>query len=147
MMPTEADSFLVPGRSPTKSTSENPVSVSGMPWETNSAEGKYLYQPGGDASAAPREAPSAVNVVVIPDVNLPKVNTQPKPYTARERERRERDGSPSPKCTCPLTHNYSACTTSTTSGARRDTRLPIYNVLCMELERRRQTLLRPVLLL
>ena len=44
-----------------------------MPWETNSGEGKYQYHPGGDASAPPKDAPSAVNVVVVPNVNLPKV--------------------------------------------------------------------------
>lgn len=44
-----------------------------MPWETGSGEGKYSYYPGGDRNAEPKEAPSAVNVVVVPDVNLPKV--------------------------------------------------------------------------
>jgi hypothetical protein len=47
----------------------------GMPWESGSGDGKYQYHPGGDTSAAPKDAPSAVNVVVIPDVNLPKVWT------------------------------------------------------------------------
>lgn len=62
------------GRTPTKSTSESPVSMakSAMPWETGSTEGKYRYHPRGDASAPPKDAPSAVNVVVVPDVNLPK---------------------------------------------------------------------------
>ena len=62
-----------PGRSPTKSTSENQVPLTGMPWETGSSTGKYQYFPGGDSSAAPKDAPSAVNVVVVPDVDLPKV--------------------------------------------------------------------------
>jgi len=44
-----------------------------MPWESSSGEGKYQYHPGGDASAAPKDAPSAVNVVIVPNVNLPKV--------------------------------------------------------------------------
>ena len=44
-----------------------------MPWETGATEGKYRYHPGGDGSLEPKDAPSAVNVVVIPDVNLPKV--------------------------------------------------------------------------
>jgi hypothetical protein len=44
-----------------------------MPWEAGSGQGKYQYYPGGDANAAPKDAPSAVNVVVIPDVELPKV--------------------------------------------------------------------------
>ncbi|KAI1343320.1 hypothetical protein F5Y15DRAFT_369677 [Xylariaceae sp. FL0016] len=62
------------GSSPTKSTSETAVGMakSGMPWETGSAEGKYRYHPGGDSSAAPKDAPSAVNVVVVPNVDLPK---------------------------------------------------------------------------
>ncbi|KAJ9155749.1 hypothetical protein NKR23_g1640 [Pleurostoma richardsiae] len=60
------------GRSPTSSTSEQGVPQAGMPWETGSGEGKYKYYPGGDTSATPKDAPSAVNVVVVPDVNLPK---------------------------------------------------------------------------
>ncbi|KAH6651797.1 hypothetical protein BKA67DRAFT_571936 [Truncatella angustata] len=62
------------GRTPTKSTSEAQVGMTkgGMPWESGSGDGKYQYHPGGDTSAAPKDAPSAVNVVVIPDVNLPK---------------------------------------------------------------------------
>lgn len=44
-----------------------------MPWESGATEGKYQYYPGGDSSAAPKDAPSAVNVVVVPNVNLPKV--------------------------------------------------------------------------
>ncbi|KAI0399263.1 hypothetical protein F4802DRAFT_590441 [Xylaria palmicola] len=62
------------GRSPTRATSENTVGMakSGMPWETDAAEGKYRYHPGGDVAVEPKDAPSAVNVVVVPDVNLPK---------------------------------------------------------------------------
>jgi hypothetical protein len=44
-----------------------------MPWETGSTQGKYQYHPGGDPNAPPKDAPSAVNVVVVPDVELPKV--------------------------------------------------------------------------
>lgn len=51
-----------------------------MPWETGATEGKYRYYPGGDARAEPKDAPSAVNVVVVPDVNLPKVRTEIQPY-------------------------------------------------------------------
>ncbi|KAF2146321.1 uncharacterized protein K452DRAFT_283600 [Aplosporella prunicola CBS 121167] len=60
-------------RNPTSSSSENPVSkVPGTePWQTGGS-GKYLYHPGGDANASPREAPSALNTVIIPNVNLPK---------------------------------------------------------------------------
>ncbi|KAI0906154.1 hypothetical protein F4824DRAFT_450828 [Ustulina deusta] len=62
------------GRTPTTSTSEAPVGIarSGMPWETGATEGKYRYHPGGDGSVEPKDAPSAVNVVVVPNVNLPK---------------------------------------------------------------------------
>ncbi|ROW10317.1 hypothetical protein VMCG_01652 [Cytospora schulzeri] len=60
------------GRSPTSSTSEQSVPQAGMPWETGSGDGKYQYYPGGDKNATPREAPSAVNVVVVPNVDLPK---------------------------------------------------------------------------
>lgn len=45
-----------------------------MPWETGSS-GKYQYHPGADANATPKDAPSAVNVVVVPNVNLPQVYT------------------------------------------------------------------------
>jgi hypothetical protein len=44
-----------------------------MPWETGAGEGKYRYHPGGDSSAEPKDAPSAINVTIVPDVNLPKV--------------------------------------------------------------------------
>ncbi|CAK7224483.1 hypothetical protein SBRCBS47491_005567 [Sporothrix bragantina] len=60
------------GSSPTTSTSETAVSKAGMPWETGSTEGKYRYFPAGDRSADPKDAPSAVNVVVVPNVSLPK---------------------------------------------------------------------------
>ncbi|WYZ39373.1 hypothetical protein EsH8_III_001287 [Colletotrichum jinshuiense] len=59
------------GRSPTSSTSESPVLKAGMPWETE-GEGKYKYHPGGNPRAEPKDAPSAVNTVIIPDVTLPK---------------------------------------------------------------------------
>lgn len=49
------------------------ISKSGMPWEGEASGGKYSYHPGGDPNATPKDAPSAINVVVIPDVNLPKV--------------------------------------------------------------------------
>ncbi|EMR61732.1 hypothetical protein MGN70_012602 [Eutypa lata] len=74
MVLTFAGAGLYFGRSPTGSTSESSVGMasSGMPWETGASEGKYRYHPGGDPSQAPKDAPSAVNVVVIPDVTLPK---------------------------------------------------------------------------
>ena len=42
-----------------------------MPWE-GGAQGKYQYHPGGDPRAPPKDAPSALNAVVIPNVTLPK---------------------------------------------------------------------------
>jgi hypothetical protein len=44
-----------------------------MPWESGSGKGKYQYHPGGDTSAEPKDAPSALSSTVIPDVDLPKV--------------------------------------------------------------------------
>ena len=64
-----------PGRTPTSSTSEQKVPHAGSPWETG-GQGKYQYYPGGDRSAEPKDAPSAVNTVVVPNVDLPKVRTQ-----------------------------------------------------------------------
>ncbi|KAF2090391.1 hypothetical protein K490DRAFT_35562 [Saccharata proteae CBS 121410] len=60
-------------RSPTSASSENPVSKvpDSEPWKTG-GEGKYQYHPGGDERQAPRDAPSALNTVIIPNVNLPK---------------------------------------------------------------------------
>ena len=65
---------LPQGRNPTKSTSEAkvPIAKDSMPWETGHADSKYQYHPHGDAGAL-KDAPSAVNVVVVPNVNLPKV--------------------------------------------------------------------------
>ena len=65
---------LQKGRSPTGASSESPVGVasSGMPWEAGVVDGKYRYHPGGDPTQSPKDAPSAVNVVVVPNVNLPK---------------------------------------------------------------------------
>ena len=63
------------GRTPTKATDEAHVEIakSGMPWESEGGQGKYSYHPGGDTRNAPKDAPSAINVVVVPDVTLPKV--------------------------------------------------------------------------
>ncbi|EQK98323.1 hypothetical protein G6O67_001807 [Ophiocordyceps sinensis] len=61
------------GRSPTGSTSEATVHIArdGMPWEGD-AQGKYKYHPGGDPSREPRDAPSALNAVIVPNVTLPR---------------------------------------------------------------------------
>ncbi|KAK3711870.1 hypothetical protein LTR37_009388 [Vermiconidia calcicola] len=61
-------------RNPTSSSSENKVSVvaGSEPWNQGGGEGKYQYHPGGDKSKARKDAPSALNEVIIPGVNLPK---------------------------------------------------------------------------
>lgn len=70
------------GRKPTAATSEAEVSVanSSMPWQTDddgqddlSKQFKYRYHPRGDRTKEPKNAPSALNTVIIPNVTLPKV--------------------------------------------------------------------------
>ena len=52
-----------------------------MPWQVASSKGekadehfKYQYHPGGDKSKAPKDAPSALNSVIIPNVTLTRVS-------------------------------------------------------------------------
>ena len=70
------------GRKPTSATSEAEISVanSSMPWQTDdhdheddSKQFKYRYHPRGDKNQTPKNAPSALNTVIIPNVTLPKV--------------------------------------------------------------------------
>lgn len=58
---------------PTSSSSENVVSqaVDSEPWKTG-GDAKYQYHPHGDKSRGRKDAPSALNEVIIPNVNLPK---------------------------------------------------------------------------
>ncbi|KAK8201939.1 hypothetical protein M8818_005464 [Zalaria obscura] len=60
-------------RNPTSSSSENPVSKApdSEPWKTGS-NAAYQYHPGGDSSRGRKDAPSALNEVIIPNVNLPR---------------------------------------------------------------------------
>jgi len=63
------------GRKPTSASSESAVSMAenSMPWHKEGAKsGAYQYHPGGDKDAAPKEAPSALHSVIVPNVNLPK---------------------------------------------------------------------------
>ncbi|MCJ1331842.1 hypothetical protein MMC10_008534 [Thelotrema lepadinum] len=64
------------GRKPTSASSESqvPMAHGSMPWQTEggSNDSKYQYHPGGDQSKAPKDAPSALNTVIVPNVNLPK---------------------------------------------------------------------------
>ena len=63
-------------RNPTGGSSEHNVAAihGSEPWNTEGGEGKYQYHPGGDTSRGRRDAPSALNEVVVPNVNLPKVS-------------------------------------------------------------------------
>ena len=63
------------GRKPTSASSESKVSIAEntMPWEKDSSTtGKYQYHPGGDKRKGKKDAPSALNSVIVPNVNLPK---------------------------------------------------------------------------
>ncbi|KAF4630631.1 hypothetical protein G7Y89_g7509 [Cudoniella acicularis] len=69
------------GRKPTSATSEAKVNVAAgsMPWQVESTKGdaareefKYKYHPGGDPKNPPKDAPSALHSVIVPNVNLPK---------------------------------------------------------------------------
>ena len=61
-----------------------------MPWQTSSAKGeakqsehfKYQYHPGGDQTKAPKDAPSALHSVIVPNVTLTKVcvHCRPRSY-------------------------------------------------------------------
>lgn len=66
------------GGKPTSATSETNVRVSrdAMPWNvdgTDEKEYKYQYHPHGDKSQPLKNAPSALNTVIVPNVTLPKV--------------------------------------------------------------------------
>ncbi|KAF2034425.1 hypothetical protein EK21DRAFT_56776 [Setomelanomma holmii] len=60
-------------RSPTSASSERTVAkaTDSEPWKQAGGAGPYQYHPGGDTSVK-KDAPSALNVVVIPNVTLPK---------------------------------------------------------------------------
>lgn len=59
---------------PTKASDARPVpAVPGSePWRGEGGTGKYMYYPQGNPMHPPKQAPSALNHVVIPNVNLPK---------------------------------------------------------------------------
>lgn len=61
-------------RNPTTNSSEANIvkAHESEPWKTGRAS-VYQYHPGGDTSAPPKDAPSALNVVIVPNVNLPRV--------------------------------------------------------------------------
>ena len=53
-----------------------PIGQSAMPWHAAEEDGKiykYQYHPHGDTSQPLRNAPSAMNTVIVPKVTLPEV--------------------------------------------------------------------------
>ncbi|KAM0717870.1 hypothetical protein Q7P37_006202 [Cladosporium fusiforme] len=58
---------------PTSSSSENKIGKAdgSEPWKTG-RDAAYQYHPHGDPSKPRKDAPSALNEVIIPNVNLPK---------------------------------------------------------------------------
>jgi hypothetical protein len=84
MQATVTNNPLSAGRNPTSTTSESNVKIASgsMPWEAEHVKGddardhfKYRYHPGGDTKNPPRDAPSALHSVIVPNVNLPKVGS------------------------------------------------------------------------
>lgn len=74
------DLFLA--SNPTTGNSETRIvkAYESEPWKTGRAS-VYQYHPGGDTSQAPKDAPSALNVIIVPNVTLPKVcNIQSNPF-------------------------------------------------------------------
>jgi hypothetical protein len=119
-------------RNPTSSSSENRVAQApdSEPWKTGS-EAKYQYHPHGDPSKGKKDAPSALNEVIIPNVTLPKV----RPAIHHEMGVLDEEGGlwafgrmgrseADRDCRVFADEDYRACTSSTTSGVRKATRLP-----------------------
>lgn len=119
-----------PGGKPSSATSEArvPIAPESMPWQTDkdgNKDFKYQYHPGGDTSKPLKEAPSALNVVIVPDVNLPKVKSL----------------KPSQK----PTNVHSGYMTSSTNGARmaiRMNRIEVVNILIKRWMRMKCSLVR-----
>ena len=96
-------------RNPTSSSSENPVAIAAdsEPWKTG-GDAKYQYHPGGDTSKPRKDAPSALNEVIVPNVNLPRVSGSHRQHIEF----------------CYANIMTRSFTRSTTSGARTATRQP-----------------------
>lgn len=60
---------------PTSASSENKIGKADgtEPWKTG-RDAAYQYHPHGDPTKPRKDAPSALNEVIIPNVNLPKVS-------------------------------------------------------------------------
>ena len=64
---------LAAARPTTMNSEANVAKAHGSePWNTGK-HSKYQYHPGGDTSVEPKDAPSALNSTIVPNVSLPKV--------------------------------------------------------------------------
>jgi hypothetical protein len=108
---------------PTSSSSENKIGKADgtEPWKTG-RDAAYQYHPHGDPSKPRKDAPSALNEVIIPNVNLPKVSLfggKRKWIEAREAVFGYGEGLLWIHEDEMLTYDCRNFTRSTTSGARR----------------------------
>lgn len=108
---------------PTSSSSENKIGKADgtEPWKTG-RDAAYQYHPHGDPSKPRKDAPSALNEVIIPNVNLPKVSLSGE--IGRCIEARQAVSGYGEALLCVhddemLTYDCRSFTRSTTSGARR----------------------------
>ena len=97
-----------------------------MPWQTESSKGgdehfKYQYHPGGNPKNPPKDAPSALHSVIVPNVNLPKVSAM---TGTVERTRQESWNEKQVDAVMMDADLWSrrTCMSDTTSGARMVTR-------------------------
>ena len=94
-----------------------------MPWQVESKgkdaseHFKYQYHPGGDPNKAPKNAPSALHSVIVPNVNLPKVSGYLGARNTPSTWACEGCGA------CRLIRMNRSYTRSTTSGAKTTTRV------------------------
>ena len=108
---------------PTSSSSENKIGKADgtEPWKTG-RDAAYQYHPHGDPSKPRKDAPSALNEVIIPNVNLPKVSSfggRGRRIGPREDVLGLKEGLNWKHEDEMLTYDCSLFTRSTTSGARR----------------------------
>ena len=124
---------------PTSASSENKIGKADgtEPWKTG-RDAAYQYHPHGDPSKPRKDAPSALNEVIIPNVNLPKVSLSggiERRIGAREVVPGFEEGLLWIHKDELLTIDYSLSTRSTTSGARRASkRLAIMRGSCVNIE-------------
>jgi hypothetical protein len=108
---------------PTSSSSENKIGKADgtEPWKTG-RDAAYQYHPHGDTNKPRKDAPSALNEVIIPNVNLPKVSLCGRRGGSIELGKTGLGLGEGWDWVCEdelLTFDYSRFTRSTTSGARR----------------------------